>query len=307
MFLNLNNLLQLQYDGFINKLATDWVSESIYAIEGDFLMAVGKPYCVIISLIDGSMSKREGFNYQLMTEPVIIEEGTLRNEVLRYVLMRLRRVLNIAPVADDHMLDVLRGKINDSLKFFDIAVFKEPDNIVVDLKLQGGHGTVEEVLTAVADETIIGEILGDVDMDYLKRLVGLGRFEEALEIFLSLYDRAQPGTMFDNEINMYLGELYYHLDELDNSVERYKMCNPIYINDIRDYYIRLGHSLLDDKAGLRGNLIKMYYRSTLNPAYKKSIADRYDKLVEQIEPIYAAHESECEAAGAAAVQGNTIV
>ncbi|MBR5406054.1 MAG: hypothetical protein IK111_00285, partial [Lachnospiraceae bacterium] len=75
----------------------------------------------------------------------------------------------------------------------------------------------------------------------------------------------------------------------------------VYIQDIRDYYIRLGHSLLDDKAGLRGNLIKMYYRSMLNSAYKKSIAGDYDKLVEQVEPIYAAHEAECEAAGATAV------
>ena len=301
MFLTLNHSLQLQYDGFISKLAGDWTGDGIYGIDGDILLAVGQPYCVIISLVDGTVSKKTGFNYQSMTVPVNIGEGTLRNEVLRYVLMRARRVLDIKPVADDHMLDVLRGKINDSLKFFDIVVLKEADNIVADIKLQGGHGTVEDVLNAVADETIIGEIMGDIDMDYLRRLVGLGRFEEALSIFLSLYDRAQPGTMFDTEVNMYLGELYYHLDELDKSVERYKQCNPIYINDIRDFYIRLGHSLLDDNAGLRGNLIKMYYRSTLNPAYKKSIADRFDKLVEQIEPIYTAHEAECEAAGAAAL------
>ena len=301
MLIQLNNSLQLQYSGMMHKLAGNFTGTDFYVINGDMMLAVGEPSSVVMSLLDGSMSRQDGFDITAAGEPVAIGEGTLRNDVLRYLLMRIRRVLDIKPVADDHMLGVLRGKLNGSLKFFDIVIVPENENTVLDIRMQGAHATVEDVLNAVENEEIIDEIKGDVDMDYLYRLVGLGRFEEALSIFLELYDRSQPGTMFDTEVNMYLGELYYHLDDLEKSVECYKRCASVYIQDIRDYYIRLGHSLLDDKAGLRGNLIKMYYRSMLNSAYKKSIAGDYDKLVEQVEPIYAAHEAECEAAGATAV------
>ena len=68
---------------------------------------------------------------------------------------------------------------------------------------------------------------------------------------------------------------------------------------MKDFHIRIGHCLLDDKAGLRSGLIKMYYRCILNPTYMKSISDRYDRLKEQVAPIYEEHEAKCEEAGAA--------
>ncbi len=301
MFLKLNHSLQLQYDGFISKLAGYFESEGIYVIEDDLLMAVGRPACPVISLIHGGVSAQDEFDPDAADKTEEIEEGTLRNEVLRYVLMRLKRILDIKPVADDHMLETLRGKLNFSLKFYDIEIAPEKENRVTDITLQGEHITIENLLRVVADETIIQQIIGDIDMDYLMRLVGLGRFDEALGMFLTLQERVRPDSMFGTEVNMYLGELYFHLDDLEKSVECYKKCNPLYIKDMKDYHIRLGHSLLDGKPGLRAGLLKMYYGCLLNSAFKKSIADKYDRLVEQVEPIYAAHEAECETTGAAAV------
>ncbi|MCR5507396.1 MAG: hypothetical protein K6F34_01785 [Lachnospiraceae bacterium] len=301
MFLKLNNALRLQYEALFRKLDENWKGDEIFIIEDDLMMAVGKPECLVLSLADGGFSKQEPFEPEdiaNMEEPKEIEEGTLQNEVLKYVLMRLRKVLDIKPLAPEHMLEVLRTKLNDQLKFFDITDPGEKDGTVVDMRLRGGHGTIEDIIFVLEDESVIVEVLGDVDMDYLRRLVGLGRFGEALEIFRGLYERSKPGSMFNTEVNMYLGELYYHLDMLDKSADHYRQCNHIYITDMKDYRIRLGHSLIDDKAGLRAGLIKMYYRCMLNTAYKKSLGKEYDKLVVQVEPVYAAHEAQCEAAGA---------
>ena len=64
----------------------------------------------------------------------------------------------------------------------------------------------------------------------------------------------------------------------------------------------MGHSMLDDGSGLRGNLIRMYYRCQLNPTYKKSIEDKYDKLAQQVESIYKQYEARCIEAGRAMVE-----
>lgn len=299
MFIKLNHSLQLQFDGMFSKLAGDFVSKEVYLLEGDELTALGRPYSIRINLSDGA--KDNDREYELWQDLNVdelpeIAEDTLQNDVLKYVLMQLRLFYDIKPVADEHMRSVLRGKLNDKLKFFDTVAADEP---VVSFTVEGERATVGSVIKRVSDDSIIDDILQDTDLDYAKRLMSLLRYDEALEQFLPLVARVRPGSMFDTELNMYIGEIYYHIHESAKALEYYRLCNPKYITDMKDYHIRIGHCLLDDKAGLRSGLIKMYYRCILNPTYKKSISDRYDRLKDQVEPIYEDHEAKCEEAGAA--------
>ncbi len=298
MFIRLNHSLQLQFDAVMTRLAGDYVSKEIYFLEGDELTAIGRPYSIRIRLSDGSRDNdREYEQWEGLDENTIpeIAEDTLRNEVLKYVLMQLRIFYDIRPVADEYMRSVLRGKLNDKLKFYDSLASDEP---VVSFTIEGNRASVEDIMIRVFDDSIISDILLDTDLDYARRLMGLLRYDEALEQFLPLVSRVKPGSMLDTELNMYIGEIYYHIHEPARALEYYKLCNPRYIDDIRDLNIRVGHCLLDDKAGLRAGLIKMYYRCILNPTYKKSIIDRYDRLKEQVASIYDEHEARCEEAGA---------
>ena len=298
MFIRLNHSLQLQFDSILTKIAGDFVSKEVYFIDGDELTAIGRPYSIKIRLSDGGReNEREYDLWQDLNEDVIpeIADNTLRYEVLKYILMQLRLFYDIKPVADEHMRSVLRGKLNDKLKFYDTVAVDEQ---VVIFTIEGERACVEDVLDKVSDDSVIGDILSGTDLDYARRLMGLLRYDEALEQFLPLVSRVRPGSMLDTELNMYIGEIYYHMHEPVKALEYYKLCNPKYIEDMRDLYIRVGHCLLDDKAGLRSGLIKMYYRCILNPTYKKSISDRYDRLKEQVDPIYEEHEARCEEAGA---------
>ena len=298
MFIRFNHSLQMQFDSLLVKLAGDFVSKEVYYLDGNELTALGRPYSIRIRLTDGAKGheteyeKWTGFDPDELPE---IEEGTLKNEVIKYVIMQLRIFNDIKPVADEHMRDVLRSKFNDKLKFYDAVALDEP---VVAFTIEGNPATVEDVMDAVADDSQIDDILQGTDLDYAGRLMSLMRYDEALEQYLPLVSRVKPGSMLDTELNMYIGEIYYHMHESAKALEYYKLCNPKYIKDMKDYHIRIGHCLLDDKAGLRSGLIKMYYRCNLNPTYKKSISDRYDRLKEQVAPIYEEHESKCEEAGA---------
>ena len=303
-FIRLNHSLQLQFDGMLTKLAGDFVSKEVYLIDGDELTAIGRPYSIKIRLSDGErVNEKEYEQWEGLNEDEVpeITEDTLRNEVLKYVLMQLRLFYDIKPVADEYMRSVLRSKLNDKLKFYDTVALDEP---VVSFTIEGGKAYVEDVLDRVSDDSIIDDILSGTDLDYAKRLMGLLRYDEALEQFLPLVSRVRPGSMFDTELNMYIGEIYYHMHESARALEYYKLCNPKYIEDMKDLYIRVGHCLLDDRAGLRAGLIKMYYRCILNPTYMKSISDRYDRLKEQVAPIYEEHEAKCEEAGAAFLNGD---
>jgi tetratricopeptide (TPR) repeat protein len=299
MFIKLNHSLQLQFDGLFSKLAGDFVSKEVYLLEGDDLTALGRPYSIRINLLDGAKDNdREYELWEDINEDELpeIAEDTLQNDVLKYVLMQLRLFYDIKPVADEYMRSVLRGKLNEKLKFYDTVAV---DESVASFTIEGERATIGSVIKRVADDSIIDDILQDTDLDYAKRLMSQLRYDEALDQFLPLVARVKPGSMFDTELNMYIGEIYYHIHESAKALEYYGLCNPKYITDMRDFHIRIGHCLLDDKAGLRSGLIKMYYRCILNPTYKKSISDRYDRLKDQVDPIYEDHEAKCEEAGAA--------
>ena len=298
MFIRLNHSLQLQFDSMLTKLAGDFVSKEIYLLEGNELTALGRPYSVKLDLNDGSLEHvKEYEKWDNVDEDDIpeIPEDTLDNEVLKYILMQLRLHHDIKPVADEHMRTVRRGKLNDRLKFYDIVALEDP---LVSFTHEAAPTDAETVMDMVVDESIIDDILLDTDLDYAKRLMSLLRYDEALDQFLPLVSRVRPGCMLDTELNMYIAEIYYHMHESAKALEYYRLCNPKYITDMKDFHIRIGHCLLDDKAGLRSGLIKMYYRCILNPTYKKSISDRYDRLKEQVEPIYEEHEARCEETGA---------
>ncbi len=300
MFFTLNNSLQLQYKSLLDKIDKEFIISGLYVLEDDYLMVVGRNYSIILSLEDGSVARQDDFDHSVIPQtPDMIVEGTLRNEMLKYVLMCIRKKLDIRPVADEYMMEVLRSKLNGSLKFFDTEIMSDSRDRVVDIYYKGNAACLENIMEIIADESCIEGIIGGFDEDLLHRLVGLGRFKDALTIYKELSLRTDDDSMFGTEVNMKIGELYYHIDRLDKSVEYYLKCNPVYIKNLRDYHIRIGHSLLDDSAGLKGSLIKMYYRCALNGSYKKSISDKYDRLVEQVAGIYKDHEAKCEAAGKA--------
>ena len=302
MLFKLNNLLHLQYDGMLVKIFGDFVNKEVYELSGNCLTVLGRPFSVSISLLDGEAEKTDAFETRTDIDPDMlpeVKEGTLVAEVLKYILMQIRLYRDIKPVADEYMRSVLTGKLNDVLKFYDLATSDEGCAVFT---LEGKPVDAETVLRMAGDVSYINEILGDVDIDYAKRLMGLLRYKEALEIFLPLLERTREGSMFNTEINFYVGEIYFHMDELDKALEYYRACNPMYIKDMKDYCIRMGHCINDDKAGLRASLIKMYHRCCLNPTYKKSIIDKYDRLKEQVEPIIEEYEVKCEEAGRALLE-----
>ena len=288
-YFKLTNSLQLQYDALLTKLHGMYVSREMYILEENMFTAVGRPFSVGVSLTDGNVvgaEQREEWNSISPDMLPVISEDTPCGELMRYIIMRLRAALNVQPCANAYMLSTLRGKINEQLKNFNIRITDSDETMpVVSLQMDGNDMNVEFVIVRLMMGSVPEEDDSDekFDMHYAKRVMGLMRYEEALELFLNELNNHDPSTMLYTEICMYIGEIYYHLNERENALVYYRQCDPRFVGDVNDLYSRIGHAVLDDGTGLRGDMIRMYYRCLLNPTYKKSIADKYDRLAEQVE------------------------
>lgn len=300
LFFKLSNMLQLQYDNLFKKLQDTYVSKEIYFINSNYLVTFCSPHSICLSLSDGSISEfeQEEIFSDIRDDMLVVVQGdSPAGELMRYIIMRIRAVLKIEPYADPYMLGKLRVKLNEELKNFNIMITDNEElSPLIRLSLNGEEQDVECVVARLMSwngQTETENETGDFDMQYAKRLMGLMRYEDALGMFLGELSNHAPVSMIYTELCMYIGEIYYHLDDRDKSREYYLRCDTRYIEDLDDYYCRLGHAVLDDGSGLRGGLIKTYYRCMLNPTYKKSIADKYDRLAEQVESIYTEYNNRC--------------
>lgn len=298
-YFRLTNSLQLQFDALLTRLHGMYVSRGMYILEENTFTAVGRPFSVMISLTDGNSGgakQREEWNSIDPEVLPVISEDTPCGELMRYMLMRLRAVLNIQPSANAYMLSTLRKKINEQLIKHNIRITDEETSLpVVRIQMDGIEMNAEYVIVRLMMGAAPKEDGADeaFDMHYAKRLMGLMRYDEALELFLNELKNHDPSSMLYTKLCLYIGEIYYHLNDRENALMYYRQCDTRYVGDINDLHSRIGHAVLDDGTGLRGDMIRMYYRCILNPTYRKSIEDKYDRLAEQVEPIYAEHEAKC--------------
>lgn len=297
IYFSLSNSLQMQYDGLMTNQRGVFVSKEIYLLDGNMLIALGRPYSVGISVGDGVISEErsyedwDGIREIEASNPPVISEELFMGELMRYVLMSLRRVLKVEPYADEFMLSVLRGKLNDKLKYYDSSTGAGEGSF--SFMHKGKSVSLEDMLKIVSEPSLYGEALKDMDFAYSARLMGLNRYDEALRLYKAAGEKVDDRSIIGTEINMALGEIYYFLDDLKESARCYKRCDRRYIKDMRDYRIRLGHSLLDGTTGDKEEEIKMYYRGLLNPTYKKSVAEEYERIEPLVKPSYEKYEKYC--------------
>ena len=300
MLIRLSNSLQIQYNSMLTRLQSMFVSKEAYILDGDDLWALGRLNCLHFSLASGEYASEAPYREALDLETLpVIAEGTLTGEVMRYILMRLRVSLRLTPYANAHMLSVLRGKLNERLKAYNMFIADSDEPVPVVKFIYNGNECDAEMLMQIlmAVEGKDTSEQSEFDLAYVKRLMGLMRYEEALDLLIDEFKRQDPSSMFYTELCIYIGEVYYHLDNMQLSSAYYNLCDMRFVKDLNDYYSRLGHALCDDGSGLRGGLIKMYYRCLLNPNYAKSIGNKFDLLKEQVEPIYDEYEAGCIEAG----------
>ena len=323
IYFSLSNSLQLQYDGLLTKLKGNFVSKEVYLLDGNALTALGRPFSVCISLKDGEISEVRAFEQWHGIESIMnsdlpmIMEGTLMGELMRYLLMRLRRVLQIEPYANEHMLSVLRAKLNDKFKYYNVYLVRN-ETLVSDMRLNGAQGTAENVLRVVSEPSLTGEALKDMDLSYMARLMGLCRYEEAAALYEEALSRVDVSSIIGTELAICLAETYYFMDRYEDSAAWYLKCDGRYIKNKDDYKLRLGHSLMaieyikgtaeEGKEHKEVNKIGeghesgeininaafiTYYKGILNPTYIKYNREKYDKAEASVKLVYDEYRDEC--------------
>ena len=77
----------------------------------------------------------------------------------------------------------------------------------------------------------------------------------------------------------------------------YKKCNKEFVRDLNDLYLRIGHSLLDDKMKEYGRYSKIYFRGIINENYKNANVQDWVDAKNKVSEQYEEYESMCVKVG----------
>ncbi|HAG69027.1 MAG TPA: hypothetical protein DCL38_03535 [Lachnospiraceae bacterium] len=155
--------------------------------------------------------------------------------------------------------------------------------------------TYEQGLQFIIDNDIyedIGQNLSEWlrDARYYKET---GQDDKAVRMYERLIKYIDPSVSIYSETALSLGELYYFNSNYDEALRMYYCCNPEHLRSKRDFYVHIGHALLDRKMKNFESEIKIYYRSLLDPGFYENNHRVVEYASSEIAANYTEYEEVC--------------
>ena len=292
----LNKPLNHFFQTALNYIDEEFRSCEKYLLEGDDIIALGYEYSLRMSFTDRGLYTVEGFEeweqYMPMELP-LYEEETLESELIKYVYTVFRRWQEIPPYADDHMHRVLLRKLNQKLTYYNLRILIPEE--IFEIYYCSERITLEQALVTIMQRDMRYHVIEVVRSDYeeAERLRHLGRHHDALPYYRNVMNEEDLNSNLYTLAAFGLGEVYHFENQLEKSAETYMLCNIAVLPDHEELYRRLGHALLDERLKEYGEMIKIYYRSTLSVQYRNKHKQELEEVVAELKENFDEYEATC--------------
>ncbi|MCR4654999.1 MAG: tetratricopeptide repeat protein [Lachnospiraceae bacterium] len=121
----------------------------------------------------------------------------------------------------------------------------------------------------------------------------LGQDDKAVRRYERVLRYLDSSSEVYTEVAFALGELYYFGSNYDEALSFYKRCNLEHVDDVQDFYIHIGHALIDRKMKNFESEIKIYYRSLLDSVFYDNNKRIVEYAASEIAQNYAEYEKVC--------------
>ena len=298
----LNHALHLQYEKTMSYEEKDFASSGVYVLYNEDLIVLGEPFSMRISFAEKGVSQAQRFaDWRIFDREALpkYEEHSIQSELLKYLLMVFRRFRKIEPYADVHMESVLLNKLNQKLRYHNLQAEPEEVNFLFrmlyflqEISLEAAADILDTNHYAQGQRDRIRS-----DFEEAQRLRGLGQHESAVPLYLRILSSEKPESIVYTQACFGLGEAYYFADELALSAEFYQRCIVELLPDFSDFYIRLGHTYLDERMKEHAVYVKNYYKGKLSEPYKQRHKAELEEAALQVGDDYVEYEETCEKIG----------
>lgn len=265
-----------------------------YFLQGDMFVLLGYDHSVRINLLTRELSADVPMrSFEIEAEPVLwFSEESAESSVIRMISNAMRQWLNIDALKISELMEDAEA-VNRALSRYNLRIIFDMDSMCI---FYDGEGiTFEEAVEHIMEmdaeqeaEAFLPEWFSEAE--YLR---SVNRPEEAALRYEKVLKRTNRSQPIYTTSAFHLAECYYFLGNYERSVKLYYRCNLDFIPDPRDFYIHLGHALLDEKMKKYERQIKIYYHCRINEEYALSHKPAMEAAGREVADVFDEYEQTC--------------
>jgi len=266
-----------------------------YVFDRDSLLLLGTNHSIRLDILSKDVSRDNPVrNWDYESEAVLwFAEDSTEAAVVRLINDAFRRWLSLdLNITDEYFYNEL-NMVNGYLQAYDLKIFV--DDTGMSVFKDGAALTFEQAI-----EYIMEVDENRMDDDGIEALISeafyyrnMDRYEDAairLEKVARYVDHTLP--IYTNTV-FSLAETYYFMGNYERAVQLYYRINMKYIADIDDYFMHLGHALLDEKMRRYDRHLRIYYHSLIDPKYADTHRQAVASAKGAVEEVFAEYSATC--------------
>lgn len=279
----------------ISVMDSEYGSCAKYIMDNDNLILLGMNHSVRLSMTDKSVVADNPIrNWNIDNEAVMwFAEESHEAAVIRMINNVFRQWLGIDPFESNEAFLETLDEVNDLISDYDLRIFVDDTSMSI---YKGGVPiTFEQSLDIIMDtdenrmdEDGITTLLNEAA--YYKRS---DRYEDAAVRLEKVIRYIDHNTPFYTASTFELAETYYFCGNYQRAVELYYRVNMQYINDENDFYMHLGHALVDEKMPKYDRYIRTYYHSRLDSDFADTHRQAVAAAATEMEEVWDEYEKTC--------------
>lgn len=266
-----------------------------YIFEDDTLLLLGSDHSIRLN-----MATKEAIidnpirNFDIENEPVLwFSENSYEGYIVRAINNVFRQWLNVDPFDSEEKLLQSIVNINENLTKYGLRIFYDASGMIV------YHSekivTFEEAIEIIGEMDLKREQTADLEevLNEAQKTKLEGRLADAVPFYEQIIRNTSRPDFIYTVAAFELAECYYFIGNYDRAVSLYYRCNLEFIANEKDFYIHLGHALLDVKMKNYEREIKIYYRSKVDPNYILTHKDAVEGAKREVAQVFDEYEETC--------------
>lgn len=266
-----------------------------YIMQDDSLVILGQNHSVRLNMANKEVTMELPIkNWNIDAEPVLwFAEGSSESAVVRAINNAFRQWLDIDPFATNEEFLLALDEANSYITKYNLRILADDNGMSVyhDEKII----SFEQAIEIVSEMDFAYEQSADLEqiLTLAQNEKRMGQLANAIPYYEQvLKSTSRPDILFTIAA-FELAESYYFIGNNERAISLYYRCNLEFIADEDDFYIHLGHALLDPKMKKYEREIRIYYRAKVDPDYVLTHRDAVEGASKEVGSVFKEYEETC--------------
>ncbi len=299
IFFELYRQLDIRIFQTISGIDSGYGSCAKYVFDKDSLILLGMDHSIRLNVLTREVKKDAPIkNWDIESEAVMwFAEDSAEAMLVRLINDAYRKWLQLDVNITDEYFAMELEQVNQMLAGYDLRIFSDESGMSI-FKAEVGDG--DEFTFEQAIELIMDIDDNRMDDEGIARLISealyyrkLDRYEEAtvrLEQVVRYVDHTLPvytQTVFT------LAETYYYIGNYERAVMLYYRVNLDHIEDENDFYLHLGHALVDEKMKKYDRHLRIYFHSRVDSDFADTHRQAVAAAKASVADVFEEYEQTC--------------